>query len=135
MNLEEFVTRALETPFRARGRSLSDGWDCWGLVRSAYAELLGVELPSYGDDYLNTKDLAHLRSLVGSHLGDWERTDGPARLGDVALFRIEGQPVHVGLCVDHRRVLHVLEKQGTFIEPFNSMVWKRRLDGVYRYVG
>ena len=54
---------------------------------------------------------------------------------DLALFLIAGRPVHIGLLIDRRRVLHAEKKIGVFIERIDSTMWAKRLEGVYRYAG
>ena len=134
MSLEEFVKRMLLVPFVERGRDF-DGVDCWGVVYLAYCHILGIELPSYIDDY-DKKDVRgssrELGQLVASHLPEWKQVSHP-RVMDVAIFLIAGRPVHIGLLVDEQRVLHAEKGAGIFVERLYSPLWARRLEGIYRY--
>lgn len=137
MTLEEFIPKALMVPFQDHGRSY-EGWDCWGLVYVAYRDIMGVTLPSYSGEYDRAGDTRESRNqldgLIRSHLGPWSVVEERLPL-DVVLFRIGGQPVHVGLLVDRRRMLHAEARIGTQMERMSSSMWNQRLEGVYRYGG
>ena len=133
MTLPEFVCKALRVPFVARGRDWS-GLDCWGLVRLAHAEVLGVQLPSYLESYVaaDVRGTEALGDLIVANLPGWNRVEMPMPM-DVALFLIHGRPVHVALVIDSRRALHTEAKVGTFVERLDSPMWLKRLEGVYRH--
>lgn len=130
--LGEFVRRALPVPFVEKGRDFS-GWDCYGLVHCAYREIYGVELPAYLE-YDSTREYEQLRSLIATAKPLWTPVKD-CQVGDVALFTISGQPIHVALVVDRRNALHAESKLGTFLEPIRGVVWGKRLEGIYRYAG
>ena len=136
LTLEEFVEKALEVPFLDRGRSY-DGWDCWGVICVAYWDVAGIFVPSYADGYKGTsgrEEYDRLERLVATNRqGDWIPARPPFRPLDVPLFRIAGRPIHVGLMVDHQRMVHSEERVGTFIERLGSPMWTKRLEGVYRH--
>jgi cell wall-associated NlpC family hydrolase len=55
--------------------------------------------------------------------------------GDIALFRIDGRPLHVGLALDGKEFLHADRGAGSAVERFASPSWHRRFVSVYRHVG
>ena len=139
MTIEDFVLRALRVPFALHGRSY-DGWDCWGVVTCGYRDVGGVELPLYVDEYdeADPRDV-RLYTLVETAAADgtWrmiDRATEQPRPLDVVVLRILGRPLHVGLMVDKRRMIHCEHRAGTVVEPFESKMWAKRLDGVYRRV-
>lgn len=124
-------------PFQTGGRERT-GADCWGLLSIAYREVFGIALPSYAAHYdsLNRDVLA---DVVQTHLpsSPW-RVIPPETMviGDGLLFRVAGQPVHVGLFVGDGRFLHTLDHlTESCIERLAAPRWHRRLLGAYRYVG
>lgn len=133
MDIADFVDRALTVPFVPHGRDYT-GWDCWGLIYVAHRDVLGVKIPSYADQYdaRDVRGAPSLSRLVLTHLPEWNRTTRPA-MGDVALFRVAGRPVHVGFMLDPRRMIHSEARIGTMVEPLSSVQWARRLEGVYRH--
>lgn len=139
MTLEEFVARVLTVPFVEKGRDF-DGVDCWGVPYLAFKHVLGIELPSYTERYreVDVRGGKELGAVVRKSLPEWERVWERVnnwRPMDLALFLIAGRPVHIGLLIDRRRVLHAEKKIGVFIERIDSTMWAKRLEGVYRYAG
>jgi len=135
MTLDDFIRRALKVPFLEQGRDY-DGWDCWGLVYCAYRDVMGVELPSYTENYhrLDVLGSPSLAKLIQSQLPYWETVTSPEKM-DVAIFRLAGRPVHIGLMVDKNRALHTEVRRGSFVEPIYNVMWRGRLEGLYRHVG
>lgn len=116
-----------------RGR---DGCDCWGLVRLVLFDRFGLDVPSYDGSYGDTADRAELAALIAGEMGPWRAVSEPDReAGDVALFRLAGQPCHVGLVVAENWMLHVQRGTEAALERFDGIRWSRRLEGAYRYVG
>lgn len=130
MTINEFVHWAVGVPFVEKGRDYS-GWDCWGSVWCAYRDVYGIFLPKYLD-YESTVEYEQLRLLIDHGKKTWVHVTKP-QSGDVAVFNISGAPCHVAMVVDGRNALHAERKIGTFIEPLNSIIWKKRLEGFYRY--
>lgn len=60
---------------------------------------------------------------------------GQEQPGDVALLRVRGRPVHVGLVTRRGWMLHVEAGCETVEEPYTGMQWSRRLLGFYRWQG
>lgn len=138
ITLLEFAARAVRVPFVKRGRSY-DGWDCWGLIYVAYRDVLGKTIYDGADQYDDTgstpRSREQLNELFRANMAEWSRVDGLPRPTDVALFNVAGRPLHVGLMLDQRRMLHCEEKIGTFVERIDGAAWARRLEGIYRHVG
>lgn len=134
MTPEQFVERAIGVPFLDHGRNW-DGWDCWGLVRTYYDEVLKINLPSHDAGYVtagdNAQDREVIQDMIDSARPMWKPSSPEA--GDVLLMRISGRPVHVGVIVDSGRFLHTEKRIGTVIERMASPMWARRIEGVYRY--
>ena len=91
-------------PFKAHGRSLIDGCDCWGLARIIEKEHYEKELPSLDDTYgeLIGKDLSELvyhRKIL------YEEHKTPVE-GDLVLMRVLGNPCHIGVYVWDGFMLH-----------------------------
>lgn len=130
MTINEFVKKALSVPFVEKGRSY-DGWDCWGLVYCGHWDIADIALPAY-TDYSSTRDYQHLHNIIQDAKCFWTPSEKTQPL-DVALFRISRYQTHVALMVDKRNALHAEFKLGTFIEPIDAAIWRKRLEGIYRY--
>jgi len=131
-------------PFQTGGATRA-GCDCWGLAIMAYREVFGIDLLSYAAEYdsLNCRVLAQ---VVAGHLpvSPWRQVPtAEMAIGDGLLFRVVGQPVHVGLFVGDGRFLHAPAPRDegrtdgieSCIDRLESPRWARRLLGVYRYGG
>jgi hypothetical protein len=133
----EFAEKIItEASFIPKGRSYN-AVDCWGVVFLGYRDVLGIDLPSYDEKY-SRKDVLgtdRLGDLVKRNMGGWFRVCASPEPMDVALFSIDGLPVHVGLLLDIRirRVLHAEKVNGVFVERLDIPLWANRLEGIYRY--
>ena len=120
-------------PYLANGRTTA-GLDCWGLVVLVYCEELGIQLPSLATEYMGTNpDNSTIIDLVTQTKEAWEQVTDP-KLGDVCVFNILGEPIHVGIYIGEQKFLHVREGEYSVIESLDSYKWNRRLEGTYRYV-
>lgn len=123
-------------PFVDGGRDRA-GCDCWGLVRLVHADH-GVDLPSYGD-ISAAELLAIAREMRSATDGEpWRKVDGEARrpLDVVVMSRLDAPgtiPIHVGVMVDDRRVLHVLERTDSHMVPLSHWSIAPRVIGIYRH--
>lgn len=116
--------------YKAKGRD-REGLDCWGLVRLVYLEKFDTLLPSFAEVY-EQKEHEKQAELIAMHKEGWEKTSHPAT-GDVVLFRINGSESHVGIVTNPSYFLHVREGQDAVIEKLDSVIWKHRIVGFYKY--
>ena len=128
MNINEFCTKAIGVPFKPHGRTW-ENWDCWGLICVAYKELLGIDLPSYTDDYTSTKDRELLAELYQKgRESEWHKVDKP-QMGDIAFLYMYGRMCHVGLVVTDEKILHVEHGINTCLQRMKDF----RVEGIYKY--
>jgi cell wall-associated NlpC family hydrolase len=110
------VSEYLAVPFVDGGRTL-DGWDCWGCVWWLLAHRFDVRVPSYTKRPQGTP-------------APWLQIEpGDERVGDVLLFR----PLHAGLIIKRGRFIHSAEGKGTVVERYKGLMWKKRIEGFYRW--
>lgn len=116
-------------PYRIGARG-PDAVDCAGLVMKFYRERLGIELPDffYGDD-ISREEMAGFADR-GMKSGQWSLVDQP-QFGDVLVFRMFGQPTHVGIYIGGGDFLHSIEGKDSCIERLST--WYARLIGVLRW--
>lgn len=111
-------------PFADGGRGRS-ACDCWGLVRLVYGDLLGIDLPGYGE--ISAHDLARVshRIRTDSAARPWLPVESEARPFDVLVMR--GRPLHVGVMVDAGHVLHVEAATSSVVVPLDhpQVRWRR----------
>jgi len=106
-------------------------YDCWGLVWAIYKEQLQLDLPSYDLHYFSVKG-ERVAELIDSERKKWAKVEHPKEF-DVVVIKIASRMAHVGLVIKPGWMLHVLEGAQTCIESYESMRWRNRIDGIYRY--
>ncbi len=126
--------RYIGLPFQEHGRDRR-GLDCWGLVRLVLSEQFAIALPSLATEYARTTDAARIGTLIETQTAlCWESVDpGNETCGDVVVMRLRGRPLHVGIVLGDRQMLHVERGINSAIERYNSPHWQDRLAGFYRY--
>jgi NlpC/P60 family putative phage cell wall peptidase len=123
----------LGTPYRHRASTLGAGCDCLGLLRGVWRDLHGPEpvaLPAYRAQWRREDDGALLEAAERFLL---PVTD-PAAAGQVALFRLPGQPHprHCGILVSPQRFIHAQEHLGV-VEANLMPGWETRIAARYRF--
>lgn len=126
MTLESYVG----IPFVEHGRT-AEGVDCWGLIRLFFRNEVGTVLPNLLD-YKTTRDRATISQIIDREKSDWRRIKKPDA-GDVIVFKIAGQPTHVGLYIGQGRFIHAYKGTHSCVEALESPQWKQRIEGYYRY--
>ena len=123
------MQRYIGLPYNFRGRSV-DGIDCLGLVQLFYREEFGIELPEYlyGDEFKTDECAEAIK--IGEFDGNWQRVDD-AQYADLLVYRVMGQPTHVGLDVCNGLMLHAFQGRNSCLEPME--VWSHRLMGRFRW--
>ena len=58
---------------------------------------------------------------------------GQERLGDGIMFRMRGEPLHVGMVLALGTMLHVEDGSDTCIEKYDNFRWEKRIVGFYRH--
>ena len=116
-------------PYAASARG-PDTVDCAGLVMLFYRQEMGIELPLafYGPD-ADHEELAEVAD-DGMSSGQWVKVDVP-QYGDVLVFRMFGQPTHVGVYIGGDDFLHSVAGKDSCIERVSS--WYSRLVGILRW--
>lgn len=109
-----WATPYVGIPFVDGGRDAS-GCDCWGLVHLVYRDVLGIDLPAYGE--ISAHDVARVTERIqeDSAGAPWLPVTGAPRPFDVLVMR--GKPLHVGVMVDALHVLHVEAATASVIVP------------------
>jgi cell wall-associated NlpC family hydrolase len=120
-------------PFLDHGRDRS-GLDCWGLVRLVMAEQLGFALPSYIRDYQRTTQVDRISALIERESPKWKNiAPGQEICGDVIVLRVRGRPMHVGLVLGDKQMLHIEFGINSVIERYAGTRWTDRVAGFYRH--
>lgn len=134
--------------FVDKGRDRS-GVDCWGLIYVAFRDEKKIEIEKYSD--IGAKQmLAIARKMAVAkdadpwmNIGDMKKMIlSPLRAFDVVVMwrhleiekgKMEYVPLHVGLMVDDRRMLHIEERHDSVCLPITHPDVRFRIEGFYRH--
>lgn len=122
-------------PFLDGGRDRS-GMDCWALVRLVFADH-GVDLPSY--DAISAKEMLAVARAMSkdSAVEPWAIATEPYRKMDVVVMKRLSEtgraPVHVGVMMDARRMLHVTEDVASHVIRLTDPRLPFRVLSVHRH--
>lgn len=123
-------------PFVTGGRSMK-GVDCWGLLTIVMEEQFNILVPindqySYG----NREEIEEAAAAIihESEKSIWtEIPEDDALLGDVVLMRIANLPLHIGIVVGPKWMLHSERNIDSMIEKYDNLLWVNRVLGIYRH--
>ncbi|WP_392565802.1 NlpC/P60 family protein [Utexia brackfieldae] len=102
MSIDEFISKTIGIKWVDRACSW-DAMDCWGLVIMYYKHVLDVLLPDVvGYQNYQTDIQRGTQGQINS--GKWIQIDEPVN-HCVFVGYLNGEPSHVGVCVD-RHVIH-----------------------------
>jgi probable lipoprotein NlpC len=123
----------ISIPYVDNGRD-EKGCDCWGLARLFYRNEFSIELPSYLGEYASAEEKKEVSATINRHKGEWEKVeDGEEKFGDIIILRLAGYPLHIGIVLENKRMLHTLKGCGTIVEHYDSRIWKNRIFGFVRH--
>ena len=122
------------TPYRHQGSRKGVGCDCLGLVLGVWREIYGAlpeEAPAYARDWTEIPG-DPLTETARRHFD--ERTEGPARPGDLVLFRWRGglSARHAAILLDRDRIVHACEGRAVIVTRLVPQ-WRRRIAGSYAF--
>jgi len=121
-------------PYVRGGRSEETGLDCWGLVIKFYWDEYGIFLPSYQsiDTSIDSIKDSSDKLLKSHSYRNFERVP-TSKQGDLILIRVGDYPIHIGIAIDDKNMLHAMEKAGSSVERFTGLRWKNRIESIHRY--
>lgn len=131
----------LRTPFHHQGRVKGAGVDCIGLIVGVINELNlsdgnGGRLSAHDDtNYSPLPDGVRLKAMLDEHLQSIMLSE--LAPGDIALFRFQQQPQHVGFITDRADgtlgILHCYSNSEFVIEHRLNEGWMSMLVQAYRF--
>lgn len=102
----------------AFGATGPEGYDCYGLVRAVYRDILGIDLPVIAVDHA---PLA-IRHAIRNGQSGWSPTrNGGVQDFDVVMLSHGKHPHHVGLWGGPDRVLHSVEGAGVIRQELTGL--------------
>jgi cell wall-associated NlpC family hydrolase len=121
-----WFVKYLGIPFVELGRDRS-GWDCWGLVRTVYAEELGILLPEWSS-HKSSFDNAEIEREIQDAHAYFSKIPQPEPMS-IAWFSSRSIYAHVGIVIDAQRMLHCTAGKDTCVESWQPRL--HQLKGFY----
>lgn len=113
-------------PFKSHGRSIEEGFDCYGFAIDFCREILHKNLPDY-DNY----ECADDKGFNGSYLSVMKelnvKKSDEKKYGDLILFYTNGKATHIGVSLENNLFIHCdrfgvrvleLERYGKYYEVY-----------------
>ncbi len=124
-------------PFKNRGRSREEGFDCYGLVKEVFRRY-GNIIPEYDMQY-NYDDMCRVNELIEGNIHDypWKEIKEPKAPCLIAMRfgSPEGVVNHTAVYIGGGRFIHARERIGVCIDRLSSPAWRRVIVGFYEYTG
>ena len=134
-SLPDWASSYIGLPFLEGGRT-REGVDCYGLLRLVINEQFSGCVPEYeGIAYRPGCDSALLHQLMDERIRLWSPVPaGSEKAGDGILLRVMGRPIHVGVVIAFKTMIHIEKECDSVIERYASgSRWERRVYGFYRH--
>ena len=119
--------------FNCNGRTREQGLDCYGLLRLVYLEQASITLESFDEIYSAIGDHAGIMAASATRKTHWLKVNDTINPMDLLVFNIRGFPVHVGLALNKKMMLHTQKGHASVIENYTCHKWRNRLEGAYRW--
>jgi len=129
VNLDDLIG----IPFLNRGRSIC-GADCWGVVMLTFAKYK-ITIPDF---IVSCFDCLKINQMIDDQRKYWLSLDEPEEPCLVVLRTDSKNPkvcCHNGVYVGDGLFLHTFKKRNSCKEPINHLLWKKKIEGFYKYVG
>ncbi|SNS00456.1 NlpC/P60 family protein [Humidesulfovibrio mexicanus] len=135
-----WVNGYVGVPYLEEGRTAS-GCDCYGLVRLVQWQERGIAMPELSHLAYRKRATPEERIALGESIKAYDaaavgwtllQPGEPMREFDVIWLR-HGGPIHFGVAIDRRTMLHVEEGADAVLERLDTVQWKNRILGVYRH--
>ena len=131
-------TDLIGVSFANRGRDISKGVDCYGLVIEVFRRY-GKALPEYFADYDDIKKVNELITEKTKIVSHWKRVTNdnlpvPCLLA-ISFGVPKGVVNHTGVYIGDGKFIHIRENTGVCVDRVNSPAWRRIIEGAYKYVG
>lgn len=104
-----------------------DHYDCWGLVAEVFRRF-GIQVPDYK---ISCEAKTEINGQINSERKKWERCTGEIPVPALVVFMENGICNHTGIHIGNKQFIHARERTGVAIENMDSVIWKKRIEGVY----
>ena len=119
------VNALIGCPYKVHGRSIEEGFDCYGVDIEVY-KIHGMYLPDI--DYDNPEQYEDVFEEMHGKV-EYEKIDNPQILC-IIVFRVRGESTHTGIYLGDGLFIHATKDKGVRAEPLHR--WINRVEGYYK---
>jgi len=105
---------------------------CFRLVSKVFEGVYGIDLGNQDEGLEQAQNKDRTARIQKKLVEMTEQVEHPQE-GDVVIIR--GRPFHIGVIVEPGYMLHAYNGGTSCIEDYNSIRWRSKVDGFYRYKG
>ncbi len=116
--------------YRPNGRDVKTGLDCYGLVSYMYKKDFDKTIVDF--DYKDPDDPKNEKYFIES-MNDPKWIKCKPQKGAVVGLRVNGHISHCGYMINDKEFIHIMNTTGVVRAKINSVKWKNRVVGVYKY--
>ena len=124
--------------FKNRGRDITSGVDCYGLVMEVYRRF-GIDLPEFTADFDDVEKINSLICTEAVKTSVWrEVSKGEISAPCIIAIRFGAPPGivnHTGWYIGNGKFIHIRENIGVCIDHIESPAWRKVIVGFYEYIG
>lgn len=130
--LEKLFEDLIGIPYLIHGRDPKVGLDCYGLVRVASTRM-GFFSPDYGNPSCDPSFLTTMKET--EPIKDLYVELKKPEPGCLVTFCVKRPyTTHIGIVLDDcNRFLHVMRNKNVCIERLDSLLWKNKITGYYKW--
>ena len=113
------------------GRTLEEGFDCWGLTMYAWKHFFNIDLPDYK---ISCEDASAINDQINysTRKADfWKRIEQPQEPCLIVMRFNSEFCNHTGTYLGYGMFLHTSERIGVRQDSINHPYWKRHIEGFY----
>lgn len=119
-----------EVEYKAGGRDINDGVDCYGLVKYLYEKEHNKTIIDF--DYVDPDNPENEKYFIES-MNNTRWVKVKPQKGVVVGLRVNGRISHCGYMVSDREFLHIMKDCRVARAKINSPKWENRVVGFYKY--
>lgn len=126
------LSQYIGIPYREPNSAPGSGLTCWELCEKIMIEVFGTVPPKYS--YSIQAKAEFIQPVFINELAKWKPVASEERsAGDLVLLNMAGYPIHLGILIDKKRMIHTLRGIGSMCEFVDSSKWRRRVSGFFRW--
>jgi len=126
---KRIVQKYLGIKFKDGGRSIHDGFDCFGLMQ-AIAREQGILVPDY--HYETSVAAAVWAKNFYKHVKEIDMA--AVKPGDLVIFMPVTKPgIHIGTMLNSQEFIHCTDINGVVVYKLTHILYSSRIKGFYRF--